>query len=301
MLMLTRKQKEAHVQDLESLSRRRSQWSDIVARLLRNKLAIVGLVIVAVIVLGVVFAGILTPYDYDMQDYGSRFMTPCLEHPFGTDNFGRDLLSRILFGGRVSLLVALLAVAISIVIGLFLGATAGYFGGAYEVVVMRLTDVVMAIPGLLLAVAISAGLGTGVFNTALAISISGIPPTVRMMRSTVLQIRDEEYVEAARATGSRDMRIIFRHVLPNTIAPLIVDSTLRIGINILQISSLSFVGLGIQPPTPEWGSILSAGRAYIQDYWPLITFPGLAIMLTLLGFNLLGDGLRDALDPRLRQ
>ena len=301
MMPLTAKQKREHMETMEELTKRHGQWQDTLRRLLRNKLAVVGLVIVVVIVFGVVFAGLLTSYDYDAQDYGSRFAYPSLQHLFGTDNFGRDLFTRILYGGRISLLVALLSLLISTVLGVFLGATAGYFGGKYELFVMRLMDIIMAIPGLLLAVAISAGLGTGVFNTALAISIAGIPPSVRMLRATVLQIRDEEYVEAARATGATNMRIIFHHVLPNTIAPLIVDSTLRIGINILQISSLSFVGLGIQPPTPEWGSILSAGRAYIQDFWPLITFPGIAIMLTLLGFNLLGDGLRDALDPRLKR
>lgn len=301
MMPLTAKQKRQHAQDMETLAKRHGQWQDTLRRLFQNRLAVVGLVIVFVILFGVVFAPFLTPYEYDKQDYGSRFMMPCAEHLFGTDNFGRDLFTRILYGGRISLLVALLSLAISTVIGVFLGATAGYFGGKYELFVMRLMDIIMAIPGLLLAVAISAGLGSGIFNTALAISIAGIPPSVRMLRATVLQIRDEEYVEAARATGATDMRIIFHHVLPNTIAPLIVDSTLRIGINILQISSLSFVGLGIQPPTPEWGSILSAGRAYIQDFWPLITFPGIAIMLTLLGFNLLGDGLRDALDPRLKR
>lgn len=299
--MKSSRKKPIAAPEADTLAKRHGQWQDTLRRLFRNKLAVVGLVIVFVILFGVIFADFLTPYDYDKQDYGSRFMMPCAEHLFGTDNFGRDLFTRVLYGGRISLLVALLSLAISTVIGVFLGATAGYFGGKYELFVMRLMDIIMAIPGLLLAVAISAGLGTGIFNTALAISIAGIPPSVRMLRATVLQIRDEEYVEAARATGATDMRIIFHHVLPNTIAPLIVDSTLRIGINILQISSLSFVGLGIQPPTPEWGSILSAGRAYIQDFWPLITFPGIAIMLTLLGFNLLGDGLRDALDPRLKR
>lgn len=301
MMPLTSRQKKQHNDEMESLLKRRSQWQDTLRRLFRNKLAVVGLVIVAVIVFSVIFADVLTPYEYDAQVYKDRFMMPCAEHIFGTDNFGRDIFTRILYGGRISLLVALLSLVISTVIGVFLGATAGYFGGKYEVFVMRLMDIIMAIPGLLLAVAISAGLGTGIFNTALAISIAGIPPSVRMLRATVLQIRDEEYVEAARATGATDMRIIFHHVLPNTIAPLIVDSTLRIGINILQISSLSFVGLGIQPPMPEWGSILSSGRGFIQDFWPLITFPGIAIMLTLLGFNLLGDGLRDALDPRLKR
>lgn len=293
--------KKQHDADMATLTRSQSQVRDVLHRLCRNKLAMVGLVIVVIILFCVIFADFITPYDYAEQDYASRFQYPSLEHPFGTDNFGRDLFSRIIYGGRVSLLVALLSVLLSLVIGSVLGATAGYFGGKYEVAVMRIMDIIMAIPGLLLAVAISAGLGSGIFNTALAISISSVPPTVRMLRATVLQIKDEEYVEAARATGSGNMRIIFRHILPNTIAPLIVDSTLRIGMNILQISSLSFVGLGIQPPTPEWGSILSAGQAYIQDFWPILVFPGMAIMLTLLGFNLLGDGLRDALDPRLRQ
>lgn len=295
------KRRKKHEESLSRMTRPQSQWRDVLHRLFRNKLAVVGLVIVVVILFCVIFADFITPYDYAEQDYSARFQYPSLAHPFGTDNFGRDLFARVLYGGRVSLLVALLSILISLVIGSFLGATAGYFGGKYEVAVMRVMDVVMAIPGLLLAVAISAGLGTGIFNTALAISIASIPPTVRMLRATVLQIRDEEYVEAARATGSGNLRIIFRHIFPNTVAPLIVDSTLRIGMNILQISSLSFVGLGIQPPTPEWGSILSSGQAYIQDFWPILVFPGLAIMITLLGFNLLGDGLRDALDPRLKQ
>ena len=260
MMTVTSKQKKEYVDELEMMTKRHGQWRDVIRRLMKNKLAVVGLIIVVVIIFSTIFANLLTPYAYDAQDYGIKFTFPCLAHPFGTDNFGRDILSRVLYGGRISLLVALLSLAISLVIGIILGATAGYFGGAYEVAVMRIMDIVMAIPGLLLAVAISAGLGTGIFNTALAISIAGVPPTVRMLRATVLQIRDEEYVEAARATGASNWRIIFHHVLPNTIAPLIVDSTLRIGINILQISSLSFVGLGIQPPTPEWGSIRSEER-----------------------------------------
>ena len=281
--------------------RKRSQWGDVFRRLMRNKLAILGLCIVLVIVLAVIFANYLTPYNYAAQNPTQKLQLPSLEHPLGTDDFGRDLLSRILYGGRISLLVSLIAVVISVLAGGILGAVAGYFGGVCDGIIMRLMDIVMAIPSTLLAVAISAALGTGVVNTAIAISISGIPSCARLLKSTIMTIRDNEFVEAARATGSTDFRIIVKHILPNTISPIIVDSTLRIGMSILAISSLSFIGLGVQPPTPEWGSILSSGRALIRDFWPLATFPGVAIVLTLLGFNLLGDGLRDALDPKLKR
>lgn len=300
-MLITRKQKLEHNDTLEEIMKKHGQWKDVVRRLFKNKLAVVGLAIVVVLLLSTIFADFITKYDYSMQDPKSRFAPLSSEHFFGADNLGRDLFSRILYGGRISLLVALMSVILSLVTGGFFGATAGYFGGKYEHAVMRIMDIIMAIPGLLLAVAVSAALGSGVFNTALAISISGVPASARILRATVLSIRDQEFVEAARATGSKHLRIIFRHILPNTIAPLIVDSTLRIGMSILQISGLSFIGLGVQPPTPEWGSILASGRTYIRDYWPLITFPGVAIVLTLFGFNLLGDGLRDALDPRLKQ
>lgn len=281
-------------------AKKRSQARDTWRRFRNNKLAMVGLVIVLVIVLSAVFADLIAPYDYDKQSYEDRFLLPCVEHPFGTDNYGRDLLSRIIFGGRISLLVSLLGLVISLAIGAVLGATAGYFGGAYETTIMRLMDILMAIPPTLLAVSVSALLGSGVFNTALAVAISGVAPSSRMLRATVLSIREQEFVEAARARGSGHLRIIFRQILPNTLSPLIVDSTLRIGGNIMMISGLSFIGLGVQPPTPEWGSILNTGREFITTFWPMITFPGLAIMLTMFGFNVMGDGLRDALDPRLK-
>ena len=281
-------------------AKKRSQARDTWRRFRNNKLAMVGLVIVLVIVLSAVFADLIAPYDYDKQSYEDRFLLPCVEHPFGTDNYGRDLLSRIIFGGRISLLVSLLGLVISLAIGAVLGATAGYFG-AYETTIMRLMDILMAIPPTLLAVSVSALLGSGVFNTALAVAISGVAPSSRMLRATVLSIREQEFVEAARARGSGHLRIIFRQILPNTLSPLIVDSTLRIGGNIMMISGLSFIGLGVQPPTPEWGSILNTGREFITTFWPMITFPGLAIMLTMFGFNVMGDGLRDALDPKLKR
>ena len=288
--MSGRKKQETYIQSLEGMH-----------RLFKNRLAIVGLILVAAVLFATIFANFLTPYDYNAQSFGDRFVYPCLAHPFGTDQYGRDLLARILYGGRVSLIVALIAVVISLVIGAVLGAVAGYFGGMYDTVIMRVIDIIMSIPGLLLAVAISAALGTGLLNTGIAVGLASIPGGARILRSTVMTIRDEQYIEAARAGDAGHAYIIVHHVLPNTIAPLIVDASLKVGMAILTISSLSFVGLGVSEPTPEWGAILSSGRAYIRDFWPLVIFPGLAIMTTLLGFNLLGDGLRDALDPKLKQ
>lgn len=282
-------------------ARKKSQAGEIWHRLRRNKLAMLGMAIVFVLVFVAVFADVLAPYDYTAANFAERLQMPSKAHLLGTDNLGRDLLSRIIYGGRTSLLVACLAIVISLLVGGFFGATAAYFGGWYETVIMRVTDVFMAIPTTLLAISISAALGSGTFNTALAISVSGMPAYVRLMRACTMSAREQEYVEAARCTGSGDMRIIFRHIVPNTLASIIVDATLRVGANILAISGLSFIGLGVQPPAAEWGSILTSGREYIRDFWPLVTFPGLAIMLTLFGFNLFGDGLRDAFDPRLKQ
>lgn len=281
--------------------RKRSQFQDVWLRFRRNKLAVLGVILVLIIVLSCVFANVISPYDPAEQDTTQRFLMPSLEHPFGTDNYGRDLFTRVLYGGRISLLVSIMAVAISLVIGVVLGATAGYFGGTYQSVVMRIMDIMMAIPGLLLAVSLSAMLGTGILNTALAIAITGAPTVARLVCASVMTIRNMEYVEAAKARGATNRRIILRQILPNTLSPLIVDCTLRISANIMQISSLSFIGLGVQPPTPEWGSIMNLGRDYIATFWPLITFPGIMIMLTLFGFNMMGDGLRDALDPKMKR
>lgn len=251
--------------------------------------------------LAVIFADYITPYDYAGIDLRNAMQYPSWEHIMGTDQYGRDLFTRVLYGGRVSLLVALLSTAISIVVGSVIGSTAGYFGGWYDTVVMRIMDVFMAIPGLLMAITVAAALGTGMINTAIAISISNIPSLSRIMRSSVLLLREQEYVEAAEAFGSSNARIIRKHIVPNTLAPIIVQATLSIGSAILNIAGLSFIGLGIAPPTPEWGSILSNSMDQIMTFWPVIVFPGLMIALTMLAFNLLGDGLRDAMDPRLKQ
>lgn len=285
--------------ELEDL-KKRSQFWDIWRRLRRNKLAMLGLIIVLVLVLSAIFANFIAPYDYAQQDLTNMKAWPSREHLLGTDDYGRDILSRIIYGGRVSLLVAILSIVFGLIVGGILGISAGYFGGIYDGTVMRIMDIVMAIPGFLLAVCISAALGSGVLNTAIAIGIGCVPGYARLLRALVLSIHEQEYVEAARATGASDLRIMFRQIVPNILSPVIVESTLRIGGCILMISSLSFIGLGVQPPTPEWGSMLSAGRALIRSFWPIVTFPGLAIMLTLFGFNLFGDGLRDALDPKLK-
>lgn len=281
--------------------KKHGQWRDVFRRLWKNKLAMVGLAIVLILVISAVFADVLAPYDPYEINMANRFAPLSREHLLGTDNYGRDILSRVLYGGRTSLLVSLVSLVISTVLGIIIGITAGYFGGTYDFVIMRVMDIIMAIPSTFLAIAIMAALGAGTFNTALAIAVSGVPMVCRVIRGSVLSLRDQEYIEAAMATGSGSARIMFKHILPNTLAPILVECTLRIGGNILAISGLSFIGLGVSEPTAEWGAMLAFGRQYIRDYWPLVTFPGVAIMLTLFGFNVFGDGLRDALDPRLKQ
>ena len=300
MLLMNRREQAKLERDLAEATKKRSQWRDIARRLRRNKLGMAGLFIVVILIFVVIFANFITPYHENDQNLKIKFTLPNQEHIMGTDQHGRDLFARLLYGGRVSLMVSLTAVAISGSIGIFLGSVGGYFGGTIDLVITRFLDILMAIPSMLLAVTIAATLGGGAVNTALAISISSTPSTMRIIRSTTLAIKGNEFVEAARACGSKHMRTLFKHILPNTIAPLIVNLTLHIGGNIMAISGLSFIGLGVEPPTPEWGSILNAGRPYIRDFWPIIVFPAIFIALTVFGFNLLGDGLRDALDPRLK-
>lgn len=280
--------------------KKQSQAREVWRRFCRNKLAMIGLFIVVILILVAIFAEFVSPYAPDAADIANRLSFPSREHLLGTDNFGRDLLTRIIYGTRISLIISVLSLIIGLVIGGILGAVAGYFGGGIDNVIMRLMDVLMSIPGMLMAVCISALLGSGVVNTAIAISFGGIAPSARLLRSTFLTVRGQEFVEAARATGSSHMRIIVRQILPNTLSPIIVDSTLRVGMNILQISMLSFIGLGVQPPTAEWGSIMNAGREFIASFYPMLTFPGVAILLSMFGFNVMGDGLRDALDPKLK-
>ncbi len=288
------------VETVETL-KKRSQIIEIAKRFSKRKISFIGLLIVILLIIVAVFANVLAPYDFAAQDLSNIRAFPSAQHWLGTDEFGRDILTRMLYGGRTSLLVSLLGCAISVVIGAIIGAVSGYYSGKIDTLLMRLMDVLNAIPMTLLAVVISASLGTGTWQTALAVSVGGIAPTARMLRASVLSVRSQEFVEAAIAYGSKDRRIIFRHVVPNCLAPVIVDTTLRLGGNIMAISGLSFIGLGVQPPAAEWGAMLNAGRKYIRDFYPLITFPGIAILLSMLGFNLFGDGLRDALDPKQKQ
>jgi len=280
--------------------KKRSQWLEVWRRLKQNKAAMVGLFIIAVLILSAIFAPWIAPYHYDDQDLLRTFQSPSRNHLLGTDNFGRDILSRIIYGSRISLMVGFIAVSISLIIGGFLGAVAGYYGGRLDNVIMRGIDILMAIPSILLAISIVASLGPGLRNVMIAVGIATIPTYARIVRASVIILKDQEFIEAARAVGADDMRIISKHIMPNSLAPLIVQGTLGVANAILSAAGLSFIGLGFQPPTPEWGAMLSQGRQYIRDYWHMTTFPGLAIMTTIFGLNLLGDGLRDALDPRLK-
>ena len=284
--------------------KKRSYWGEVWHRLKKNPVAMACLIFLAIMILGIVFATVISPYDYTAQDLSARFQTPSKAHWMGTDDYGRDLLTRLLVGGRYSLLIAILSVAIGIVFGMIIGALCGFFGKYVDSVLMRIMDVIMSIPGMMLAICISVALGSGVFNTALALAVGTIPMIARQLRSSTMLINGQEYIEAARSFGESNFKIIMTHIIPNTLAPIIVQTSLYIGGAIMGIAGLSFLGLGVQPPTPEWGNILNNGLDYIYDFstrWHVIVFPALFIVLAELAFNLLGDGLRDAMDPRMRR
>jgi peptide/nickel transport system permease protein len=266
----------------------------------RSAGAVVGLVISVLFLLAATVGPFLTPYDPNAQDLTAVLQPPSPEHLLGTDSLGRDLLSRVVVGSRVSLLVSLSTVLASLLLGTVLGLVAGFYGGWLDSLIMRTTDVLQALPGVLLAIMVIAIVGVGLENVIVAISLSSLPAFARLARGATLSAVSQEYVDAARLIGASDARILTRHILPNILAPLIVMSTLRVATVILTASGLSFLGLGVQPPTPEWGAMVSDGRSYLTTYPHVAIIPGLAITLVVLGFNLLGDGLRDALDPRLR-
>ena len=287
----------------ENVGKKRSQLAELWKNLKKNKMALFGLGIIVIILLLAVFADQLANYDQVVikQNLKMRLKPPSAQHWLGTDEFGRDIFARLIHGARVSLKVGVVAVGIAIVAGGFLGAIAGYYGGKLDNIVMRVMDIFLAVPSILLAIAIVSALGPNLINLMVAISISSIPRYARIVRASVLSIRDQEFVEAAKAIGASDARIILRHIIPNSLAPVIVQGTLGVASAILSTAGLSFIGLGIQPPAPEWGSMLSGGRQYLRYAWWVTTFPGVSIMITILSLNLLGDGLRDALDPRLKQ
>ena len=288
------------VQDEQVITKKRSQLKEVWRRFCRNKQAMIGLAMLLLLIFAAVFANVIAPYDPVEQNLLIRLQGPSAAHWFGTDELGRDIFSRILYGARISLTVGLIAVSISCVAGCALGAIAGYYGGILDTVIMRISDIMMAIPSILLNISIVAALGTGLQNVMIAIGISSVPAYCRIMRASLLSLKNQEFVDASRVAGSTDFYIIMHHIIPNSLAPLIVQATLKIGGAILSCASMSFIGLGIVPPTPEWGAMLSTGRDVLRDAPHLTAFPGLAIMFAVFSMNLIGDGLRDALDPKLK-
>lgn len=282
--------------------RKKSQLAMTWKRLRKNKTAVAGLVILAILCILMLSAGVMFDYDADVirQNASQRLQPPSREHWMGTDEAGRDILARVIYGTRVSLPVAVGTIAMACAAGGLLGAIAGYGSKKIDNIIMRIMDVFLAIPSILMAMAIVAALGNSMMNLMIAIAVSNVPPFARIVRASVITIKNEEYIEAERAIGASDLRIIFSHVIPNALAPIIVQTTTCIAGSILAIAGLSFIGLGIQPPTPEWGSMLSTGRQFIRHAWWVCAFPGLAIMVSILSLNLFGDGLRDALDPKLK-
>ncbi|MGI6177906.1 MAG: ABC transporter permease [Eubacterium sp.] len=276
------------------------QGKEILGRFLRNKTAIVGCVIVIFLIFCAIAPQAITVYDPYEQDYSSTFLPPSKTHFFGTDAYGRDIYTRVVYGCRTSLEIGLIAVALSCLAGTVIGAISGFYGGVVDNIAMRFIDVLMAIPNTLLGISIVAALGNSVTNLIIALAIGSVSGYARVVRVSVLSVKETEYVEAAYATGASDFRIILKYILPNCLAPIIVQATMSVATTIMAATGLSFLGLGVPDPIPEWGAMASSARAYIRDYWWLVTFPGLAIMLTAFSFNLFGDGLRDALDPKLK-
>lgn len=298
--MVTQKKQPLN-QKTSDLIKQRGQGAEIWHRLKKNRGAMLGLFIIILLaciaILGTFFI------DYDQvakQNYEICKQRPSLSHIMGTDEYGRDIFIRVLYGTRYSLSIGVVAVSIALAIGVFLGALAGYFGGRIEELIMRFTDIFQSIPATLMSIIIVTVLGQKTFNLMVAIGLASVPQFVRITRVAVLSVRDQEFIESARAIGLSKAKIIFSHILPNCLSPIIVQATLRIATAILSASTLSFLGLGVPVPMPEWGAMLSAGRKFIRDYSYMTLFPGLAIMITVLAFNLLGDGLRDALDPKLK-
>lgn len=282
--------------------KKNSQLKSIFKRYMKNRLAVFGLVLFVVLIVLALGAGLFANYEADAitQNMKERLKPPGAGHLFGTDRYGRDVFARVLFGGRISLLVGTLTILVSLTFGSIIGATAGYYGGKVDNILMRVMDVFLAIPSILLAISIVAALGNGMTNLMIALSVSSVPRFARIVRSSILTVKGQDFVEAARAYGCRNSKIILYHILPNAIGPIIVQATLSMASTILMISSLSFVGLGLPSSIPEWGAMLSEAKEFMRYDPYLILFPGIAIVLAVVAFNLIGDGLRDALDPKLR-
>ncbi|CAM4463103.1 nickel transporter permease [Paenibacillus typhae] len=275
-------------------------WRDAWKAFRKNKTAMMGLCIIVFFILIALLAPLIAPYDYKEQELVNRLQAPSADHWFGTDDLGRDLFTRVLYGARISLWVGFFSVIGSIIVGTILGVLAGFYGKWIDMIISRLFDILLAFPGILLAIAIVAILGPSLQNALYAIAIVNIPTYGRLVRAKVLSLKEEEYITAARAIGMKNSRILLKHILPNSLTPIIVQGTLGIATAIIEAAALGFLGLGAQPPDPEWGKMLSDSRQFIQKAPWTVIFPGGAIMLTVLGFNLMGDGLRDVLDPRMK-
>lgn len=285
---------------MEKRRKKKSRWLDIWHQLKKNKLAVVALVVLCVLVLVAIFAPVLAPYDYAAQNAKLKNAPPSPQHLLGNDRLGRDILSRLIWGSRQSLQMGIVSVLIAAVIGIIIGSVAGYYGGWVDNLFMRLLDIYQAVPMFLLSVSLAAILGPSLRNAIIALGVGTVPGYARIMRASVLTVREKEYVEAARAINASDARIIFKHIIPNAIGPLIVQITMGVGSCILAGSALSFIGLGAQPPLPEWGAMISDARSVMRQYPTQSLYPGICVMISVLACNLLGDGLRDALDPRLK-
>ncbi len=270
------------------------------AKLKRNKAALLGGILIIIYVTSALFAPVLFTGNPSALNLMNSLESPSVDHPLGTDELGRSILGRIIYGSRISLLIAVGVVSVGVIIGIPLGLVSGYYRGKVDFIIQRVTDTMLAFPGFLLALALVAVLGVGLKNTVISIGISMVPLYIRLVRGCVLSVREEVYVEAARAVGTRDVIILIRHILPNVMVPITVQTSLSMGTAILFAAGLGFLGIGIQPPTPEWGSMLGSARSYLFHAPHVATFPGIAIFLAVLSFNLLGDGLRDALDPRFK-
>lgn len=287
-------------QSFDVLTSRRGQSLYILTQLLKRRTAFVGLVIIAVVVFMAVLAPLIAPYNPLKQDIPAAYQMPTLSHPLGTDNLGRDILSRIMYGSRTSLQIGVFAIALGGAVGVFLGMISGYFRGLIDPILMRIIEALLALPGLLLVIALATSLGTGMKALIIAVAVGSVPHFARLIRGSVLLTRELDYVQAARTIGAGNVRIMLQHIWPNCLQPVIVQGTLGIGVAILVAAGASFLGVGVQPPTSDWGLMIATGHQYVFSNWWLSVPPGVAIMLTVMGFNLLGDGLRDALDPRLR-
>ena len=278
-----------------------SEWRRSLRRIRKSRLALFGFFITGLVILMAIFAPLIAPYSPTKMSLRERLSPPSASHPFGTDDAGRDILSRVIYGSRITLRICIIVVGLTLGIGTLLGILSGYIGGWVDDLIMRLNDVFLAFPALILAMAIAAALGPSLENAIIAMVVIWWPRYARVSRGQVLAIREIDYVTSARALGSSSARIMIRHILPNCISPIVVQATLDLGEVVLTAATLSFIGFGAQPPVPEWGAMISIGRNFIRDYWWYPTFPGLAILLTVMGFNLLGDAVRDVLDPRLRR